>query len=57
MTHGANYAVVLKSIMQNFVQEIGRVMIFSCTVPKSGPLAIRIRNEEDNKNPLRPLSQ
>jgi hypothetical protein len=30
-------------------------MIFSHTAPRSGPMALRVRNEEDNKVPLKPL--
>jgi len=44
VSQGANYALVLKSLMQGFEQEIGRVMIFAHTVPKSGPMGIRPRN-------------
>lgn len=42
-TQGANYAVVLKTIMQNFVNEIGRVMMFSNTAPRAGPMGLRAR--------------
>lgn len=30
--------------------------MFSHTAPKAGPMALRPRNEEDNKLPLKPLS-
>jgi hypothetical protein len=56
LTHGSNYAMVLKSLLQNFEQETGRVMVFSGSAPRAGALALRVRNEDDNKNPLKPLS-
>lgn len=31
-------------------------MLFTGTTPKTGPLALRVRNQEDNKIPLKPLS-
>jgi hypothetical protein len=56
LAHGANYALALKSIMQGFDRETGRVMLFTSTAPRTGLFGLRTRNDQDNKNPLKPLT-
>lgn len=54
-SHGASYPATIKSLLQNFEKETGRIMLFAHTTPKIGPLAIRVHTEEDSKCPLKPL--
>lgn len=55
-TYGANYGATLKSLLNNFEAETGRVMLFSNCTPRTGPLGIRGRNAEDAKTPYKPLT-
>ena len=55
-TYGANYASTVKSLLNNFEAETGKITLFSHCTPKSGPLGIRARNAEDLKAPLKPLT-
>ena len=54
-SHQANYITAIKCIKECFEQETGRVVLFSCLDPRSGPGAIRVRTEEEQKLPLKPL--
>ena len=43
-THTANYVFALRCMRDGFVQETGRIMLFSLLDPRAAPCAIRPRN-------------
>jgi hypothetical protein len=38
---GANYALAIKSIMQGFERETGRIMLFTSSAPRTGLFALK----------------
>ena len=55
-SHNANYTFALRCIREGFEQQAGRIMLFSLLDPRAAPCAIRPRNEEQSKTPLKPLT-
>lgn len=54
-THTANYVFALRCMRDGFVQETGKIMLFSLLDPRTPPCGIRARTEEENKTPLKPI--
>ena len=51
-----NYALIIRAILSNNENETGRIMLFANNAPRTGLHALKVRNVEENRRPLKPLS-